>query len=204
MLHHVGRGALVATPIFTSPVFARRWSSSALLYNPASFAMLRSVSPAAYPSPNPDLTLACATSRARDECAHFCLWTGWVTQRLSIPTELSFTRCRLTPRARILITGSSVVEMRCCATSGAGQGGRKSCALMTGEVAEPFRWLCSTGYMLKLFHSSSLPCFSEVLWRPTVRRCPLKKMLASHGCVGLCVPLWAKCPLYSVFPQPHR
>ena len=160
MLHHVRRGALVATPIFTSPVFARRWSSSAVLYNPASFAMLRSVSPAAYPSPNPDLTLACATSRARDECAHFCLWTGWATQRLSIPTELSFTRCRLTPRARILITGSSVVEMRCCATSGAGQGGRKSCALMTGEVAEPFRWLCSTGYMLKLFHSSS--CHASV------------------------------------------
>ena len=152
--------AIVALPIFTSPLFVRRWFSSALLYNPASFAMLRSVSPAAYPSPNPDLTLACATSRARDECAHFCLWTGWATQRLSIPTELSFTRCRLTPRARILITGSSVVEMRCCATSGAGQGGRKSCALMTGEVAEPFRWLCSTGYMLKLFHSSS--CHASV------------------------------------------
>ena len=52
--------AIVAPPIFTSPLFARRWFSSALLYNPASVAMLRSVSPAAYPSPNPDLTLACA------------------------------------------------------------------------------------------------------------------------------------------------
>mgnify|MGYP006242040051 CR=1 FL=1 len=110
MLHHVRRGALVATPIFTSPVFARRWSSSALLYNHASFAMLRSVSPAAYPSPNPDLTLACATSRAHDECAHFCSWTGGATQRVSIPTELSFTRCRLTPRACILITGSMTAK----------------------------------------------------------------------------------------------
>ena len=110
MLHHVGRGAIAAPPIFTSPLFARRWFSSALLYNPASFAMLRSVSPAAYPSPNPDLTLACATSRAHDECAHFCLWTGWATQRVSIPTELSFTRYRLTPLALILITGSSVCK----------------------------------------------------------------------------------------------
>ena len=84
MLHHVGRGAIVATPIFISPLIARRWSSSALLYNHASFAMLRSVSPAAYPSPNPDLTLACATSRAHDECAHFCSWTGGATQRASI------------------------------------------------------------------------------------------------------------------------
>ena len=126
MLHHVRRGALVATPIFTSPVFARRWSSSAVLYNPASFAMLRSVSPAAYPSPNPDLTLACATSGARDECAHFCLWTGWVTQRLSIPTELSFTRCRLTPRARILITGSSVVECAAVRLLGQGKGDGKA------------------------------------------------------------------------------
>ena len=84
MLHHVRRGAIVATPIFISPLIARRWSSSALLYNHASFAMLRSVSPAAYPSPNPDLTLACATSRAHDECAHFCSWTGGATQRASI------------------------------------------------------------------------------------------------------------------------
>ena len=125
MLHHVGRGAIAAPPIFTSPLFARRWCSSALLYNPASFAMLRSVSPAAYPSPNPDLTLACATSRARDECAHFCLWTGWATQRLSIPTELSFTRCRLTPRACILITGSSVVECAPVRPLGQGKGDGK-------------------------------------------------------------------------------
>ena len=97
MLHHVRRGALVATPIFTSPVFARRWSSSAVLYNPASFAMLRSVSPAAYP----DLTLASATCRAHDECAHFCSWTGWATQRVSIPTELPFTRYRANPSALI-------------------------------------------------------------------------------------------------------
>ena len=92
-------------------------------------------------------------------------------------------------------------EMRSFATSGAEQGGRKSCALRAGEVAEPCRWLCSTGYMLKLFHSSSLPCFSEVLWRPTVRRCALKKMLASHGCVGLCVPLWAKAHCTVCFPS---
>ena len=51
--------------------------------------------------------------------------------------------------------------MRCCATSGAGQGGRKSCALMTGEVAEPFRWLCSTGCMLKFFHVST--CHASVM-----------------------------------------
>ena len=36
----------------------------------------------------------------------------------------------------------------------------KSCALMTGEVAEPFRWLCSTGCMLKFFHVSS--CHASV------------------------------------------
>ena len=57
------------------------------------------------------------------------------------------------------------------------------------------------GLHAQVFPRLILPCFSEVLWRPTVRRCPLKKMLASHGCVGLCVPLWAKCPLYSVFPS---
>ena len=125
MLHHVRRGALVATPIFTSPVFARRWSSSAVLYNPASFAMLRSVSPAAYPSPNPDLTLACATSRAHDECAHFCSWTGGATQRVSIPTELSFTRCRLTPSALILLAGSSVVKSAPVRLLGQGKGDGK-------------------------------------------------------------------------------
>ena len=102
-----------------------RWFSSARLYNLPSFAMLRSVSPAAYPSPNPDLTLACATSRARDECAHFCLWTGWATQRVSIPTELSFTRCRLTPSALILLAGSSVVKGAPVRLLGQGKGDGK-------------------------------------------------------------------------------
>ena len=92
-------------------------------------------------------------------------------------------------------------EKRSFAASGAEQGGWKCCALSAGEVAEPCRWHCSTGYMLIFFHSSSLPCFSEVLWRPTVRRCALKKMLASHGCVGLCVPLWAKDHCTVCFPS---
>ena len=52
-------------------------------------------------------------------------------------------------------------EKRSCAASGAGQGGRKICALMTGEVAEPFRWLCSTGCMLKFFHVST--CHASVM-----------------------------------------
>ena len=52
-------------------------------------------------------------------------------------------------------------EKRSFAASGAGQGGRKSCALMTGEVAEPFRWLCSTGCMLKFFHVST--CHASVM-----------------------------------------
>ena len=84
--------------------------------------------PRAYPSRNPDLTLACAASRAHDECAHFCSWTGWATQRVSIPTELPFTRYRLTPLALILITGSSVVK--CAAVRPLGQGpgrGNSSC-----------------------------------------------------------------------------
>ena len=51
--------------------------------------------------------------------------------------------------------------MRSCAASGAGQGGRKISALMTGEVAEPFRWLCSTGCMLKFFHVST--CHASVM-----------------------------------------
>ena len=51
-------------------------------------------------------------------------------------------------------------EKRSFAASGAGQGGRKICALMTGEVAEPFRWLCSTGCMLKFFHVST--CHASV------------------------------------------
>ena len=52
-------------------------------------------------------------------------------------------------------------EKRSFAASGAGQGGRKICALMTGEVAEPFRWLCSTGCMLKFFHVST--CHASVM-----------------------------------------
>ena len=126
MLHHVGRGALVATPIFTSPVFARRWSSSALLYNHASFAMLRSVSPAAYPSPNPDLTLACATSRAHDECAHFCLWTGWASQKASISPFLSCPMHGATVAALILIACSSVVESADMRLLEQGRGGQKA------------------------------------------------------------------------------
>ena len=81
--------------------------------------------PRAYPSRNPDLTLACAASRAHDECAHFCSWTGWATQRVSIPTELPFTRYRLTALALILITGFIGGEMRCCAASGAGPWAEK-------------------------------------------------------------------------------
>ena len=52
-------------------------------------------------------------------------------------------------------------EKRSFAASGAGQGGRKICPLMTGEVAEPFRWLCSTGCMLKFFHVST--CHASVM-----------------------------------------
>ena len=52
-------------------------------------------------------------------------------------------------------------EKRSFAASGAGQGGRKICALMIGEVAEPFRWLCSTGCMLKFFHVST--CHASVM-----------------------------------------
>ena len=116
--------------------------------------------PPAYPSPNPDLTPACATSRAHDECAHFCLWTGWATQRVSIPTELPFTRCRANPPALILLGMFIDGEKRSFAASGAEQGGRKRCALRAGEVAEPCRWHCSTGYMLNFFHSSS--CHASV------------------------------------------
>ena len=62
-------------------------------------------------------------------------------------------------------------EKRSCAASGAGQGGRKICALMTGEVAEPFRWLCSTGCMLKFFHVStchaSVMCLGGPPWAAT-------------------------------------
>ena len=57
------------------------------------------------------------------------------------------------------------------------------------------------GLHAQVFPQLILPCFSEVLWRPTVRRCPLKKMLASHGCVGLCVPLWAKAHCTVCFPS---
>ena len=52
--------------------------------------------------------------------------------------------------------------MRCCATSGAGQGGRKSCALMTGEVAEPFKQLALLhGLHGQVFPRLILPCFSD-------------------------------------------
>ena len=78
--------------------------------------------PPAYPSPNPDLTPACATSRAHDECAHFCLWTGWATQRVSIPTELSFTRYRANPPALILLACSSVVKSAPLRLLGQGRG----------------------------------------------------------------------------------
>ena len=57
------------------------------------------------------------------------------------------------------------------------------------------------GMHAQVFPQLILPCFSEVLWRPTVRRCPLKKMLASHGCVGLCVPLLAKAHCAVCFPS---
>ena len=68
------------------------------------------------------------------------------------------------------------------ATSGAGQGGRKICALMTGEVAEPFRWLCSTGCMLKFFHVStchaSVMCLGGPPWAATQEK------------VAACAELW--------------
>ena len=92
--------------------------------------------------------------------------------------------------------------MRSCAASGAGQGGRKISALMTGEVAEPFRWLCSTGCMLKFFHVST--CHASVKCcggPPYAAAHALKEMLASHGCVGLCVPLWAKAHCTGCFPS---
>ena len=69
-------------------------------------------------------------------------------------------------------------------TPGAGQGGRKSCALMTGEVAEPFRWLCSTGCMLKFFHVStchaSVMCLGGPPWAATQ-----EKVLPVQSSVGL-------------------
>ena len=80
----------------------------------------------AYPSRNPDLTLARGASRAHDECAHFCLWTGWATQRVSIPTESPFTRCRANPPALILITGSSVVKCAPVRLLGQGRGDGKA------------------------------------------------------------------------------
>ena len=77
--------------------------------------------------------------------------------------------------------------MRCCAASGAG-GGRKICALMTGEVAEPFRWLCSTGCMPKVFPRLNLPCFSDVLGRTTVGRYAGKSAACAElwGLIFLC------------------
>ena len=47
-----------------------------------------------------------------------------------------------------------------CGFWGRAGGGAKSCVLLAGEVVEPFRWLCSTGCMLKFFHSSS--CHASV------------------------------------------
>ena len=57
------------------------------------------------------------------------------------------------------------------------------------------------GLHAQAFPQLILPCFSEVLWRPTVCRYQLKNMLASHGCVGLCVPLWAKAHCTRCFPS---
>ena len=76
-------------------------------------------------------------------------------------------------------------EKRSFAASGAGQGGRKICALMTGEVAEPFRWLCSTGCMLKFFHVStchaSVMCLGGPPW-------PLRSRNAGKS--AACAELW--------------
>ena len=33
-------------------------------------------------------------------------------------------------------------------------------------------------------------------------RCACEEMMICSGCVGPCVPLWAKCPLYRLFHQP--
>ena len=57
------------------------------------------------------------------------------------------------------------------------------------------------GLHAQAFPRLILPCFSEVLWRPTVRPLPTEKMLASHGCVGLCVPLLAKAHCAVCFPS---
>ena len=46
-----------------------------------------------------------------------------------------------------------------------------------------------------------LPCFRKVIGRATVR-CACEEMMICSGCVGPCVPLWAKCPLYRLFQQP--
>ena len=124
--------------------------------------------PRAYPSRNPDLTLACAASRAHDECAHFCSWTGWATQKASISSFLSCPMHGATVAALILIACSSVVESADMRLLGQGRGGPKSCVLLAGEVAGPFRWLCSTGFMLKFVHGSfchaSVMCLGGPPW----------------------------------------
>ena len=80
----------------------------------------------AYPSRNPDLTLACVASRAHDECAHFCLWTGWATQKVSITSFLSCPMHGATVAALILIACSSVVESADMRLLEQGRGGQKA------------------------------------------------------------------------------
>ena len=95
-------------------------------YHLRNFATLRSVPPRAYPSRNPDLTLACATTRAHDECAHFCSWTGWATQKASISSFLSCPMHGATVAALILIACSSVVESADMRLLEQGRGGQKA------------------------------------------------------------------------------
>jgi hypothetical protein len=127
--------------------WSSRWFSSALLYNHASFAMLRWSNSKGFNL----ILLAILNIRSKPVRAHL---------------------------AGMFIGG----EKRSFAASGAGQGGRKICALMIGEVAEPFRWLCSTGCMLKFFHVStchaSVMCLGGPPWAATQEK------------VAACAELW--------------
>merc|ERR1711965_472925 len=147
--------------------WSSRWFSSALLYNHASFAMLR--------------------------------WSnskGFNSDRIIIhKVPANPVRAHFAGR---FIGG----EKRSCAASGAGQGGRKICALMTGEVAEPFRWLCSTGCMLKFFHVStchaSVMCCGGPPWAATQ-----EKVLPVQSSGGLFFCVESKSTLKRVFQWPR-
>ena len=88
--------------------------------------------PRAYPSRNPDLTLACAASRAHDECAHFCSWTGWATQKASIP---SFLSCPISGSG-LLRQGS--LEYTCCNITTASKCTNSPASGPEGRLGEAF------------------------------------------------------------------